>query len=551
VFRLITLGGLVVHPDADPSARPVTQRRRLAVLALLAASERGISREKLLGYLWPDTEEERGRRLLNQAVYGLRQDLTTEAIVGTADLRLSPGIVSCDLTEYHEAVASGDGERAAGLYGGPFLDGFYLPGAAEFDRWVEEERGALARQQGELLERLARGADARRDIRASVTWWGKLAAHDPLSSAAALGLMQAYAAAGDREAALRHARVHETMVAEELGAPASREVLALAERLREQPAPAAVPAPSAAASPSVAPAPADVTPAPAPADAPDIESLLRSALSPDLVLGPRLQDGAVQVYLAEDVELGRKVLVKALSRHLSFGLSAPRFERGIRLAAQLQHPHIVPVLGAGNAGGVPYYVAPYVEGESLAERVKRLGGTMPVGDAIRILSHVASALAYAHRRGVIHRDVKPENVLVSGDYALISEFGVAKALLDSARGADAVMSVGLAIGTPGYMAPEQARGDPATDHRADIYAFGVLARALLSREAPAPPHVHGLIERCLAGRPSDRPQSAEELHQTLTQPAPAGYRGWTRRHSVIASVLAAALLAIGVLLLSG
>jgi serine/threonine-protein kinase len=488
-------------------------------LALLAvAAERGLSREKLLGYLWPDTEEEKARRVLSQAVYGVRQDLSPDVVLGSNDLRLNPEVIVSDLAEFGSAVASGRLEAAAGAYGGPFADAFYLPGAPEFDRWVEEERGVLARQYGEVLERLARAADARQDRRAAVEWWRRLAAHDPLSSASALGLMQACAAAGDREGALRHARVHEALVREELGVAPSGEVAALARALAEQtvtggppaPAPVAPPTPEAASSPGQG-EPIELQPA------------LAAALGPDFRLGAELSNGPIRTFLAEDLELGRKVLVKAPSRHLAFGLSVPRFERGIRLAARLQHPHILPVLTAGNAGGWPYYVAPYIEGESLAARLAREGGSISLEDAVRILRQVASALAYAHRRGVIHRDVQPEHVLLSGEYALISDFGVAKALLDSARGESAVMSVGMAIGTPGYMAPEQALGDPATDHRADIYALGALAREMLAGRVPGP--LAALVDRCLASRPADRPQSADEFLQALDRlspvPAPA------------------------------
>jgi serine/threonine-protein kinase len=539
----VTLGGLFVHPAGDLRTRLVSQRRRLAVLALLAAAaERGLSREKLLGYLWPDTEEEKARRVLSQAVYGLRQDLAAEAVLGTNDLRLNPEVIASDLAEFRSAVGSERLEAAAAAYGGPFADAFYLPGAPEFDRWVEEERGVLARQYGEVLDRLARAADARPDRRAAVTWWRRLAAHDPLSSAGALGLMQASAAAGDREGALQHARVHEALVREELGVPPSREVASLARALAEQTI-AAGPAPAA-------PPPPEVASGPPPAEPLELEPALAAALAPDFRLGSELSPGPVHTFVAEDVELGRKVLVKALSRHLAFGLSPPRFERGIRLAAQLQHPHILPVLTAGRAGEWPYYVTPYLDGETLAARLSREGAPLPMADAVRLLRHIGSALAYAHRRGIIHRDINPEHVLLSGDYALISDFGVAKAMLDSARGETAIMSVGMAIGTPGYMAPEQALGDPATDHRADLYALGALARAMLPAEPPPP--LAALVARCLAPRPAERPQSADEFLQALdaAETAPvAAVASATRPRWPMLLTAGAALLAVGAALL--
>jgi tRNA A-37 threonylcarbamoyl transferase component Bud32 len=275
------------------------------------------------------------------------------------------------------------------------------------------------------------------------------------------------------------------------------------------------------------------------ASLPDPLDQLRTALGDRYVLGRELGGGAMsRVFVAKETGLGRSVVIKVLPPDLGVSLSLDRFRREIHLAASLQHPHIVPLLSAGQAGELLYYTMPLVEGESLRARLRR-DGELPVPEATRILRDVADALSYAHRHGVIHRDIKPDNVLLSEGHALVTDFGVAKAL-DEAR-ESSLTSTGLALGTPAYMAPEQAAADPHTDHRADLYALGVLGYEILAGQPPftAPtaqavvaahmlqtpvplselrPSVPGalaaLVMRCLAKRPADRPQSAAEvLHQ--------------------------------------
>src|SRR6184192_1674424 len=189
-----------------------------------------------------------------------------------------------------------------------------------------------------------------------------------------------------------------------------------------------------------------------------------------------------RVFLAQEVRLGRQVVVKVLPPEMAAGVSAERFEREIRLAAALQHPHIVPLLTAGSQGDLLYYVMPHIAGESLRARIAH-ERELPVGDTVRILRDVCDALAYAHGHGIVHRDVKPDNVLFSGRHALVTDFGVAKAVADS-TGTGALTSMGMALGTPAYMAPEQAAGDPNVDHRADLYAVGALGYELLAGRTP-------------------------------------------------------------------
>jgi TolB-like protein/tRNA A-37 threonylcarbamoyl transferase component Bud32 len=244
-----------------------------------------------------------------------------------------------------------------------------------------------------------------------------------------------------------------------------------------------------------------------------------------------------RVFVAEELSLGRKVVVKVLPPDLAATVNVERFRREIQLAAKLQHPHIVPVLAAGISDGLPYYTMPFIEGESLRARLAR-SGELPIQEAARILRDVLSALSYAHEHGVVHRDIKPDNVLLAGHHAVVADFGVAKALSASTNPGSSLTSVGVALGTPAYMAPEQATADPATDHRADLYAVGAMAYEMLTghqvfsarspqamlaahaiekpepidkRRPSVPPQMSSLIMRSLEKHAADRPQSAGEM----------------------------------------
>ncbi|MFN2563402.1 MAG: protein kinase [Gemmatimonadaceae bacterium] len=256
--------------------------------------------------------------------------------------------------------------------------------------------------------------------------------------------------------------------------------------------------------------------------------------------------GMSRVYVAEETAIRRRVVVKVLRPDFAEGLSAERFQREIVLAARLQHPHIVPLLSAGTADGVLYYTMPFVEGESLRGRLRR-EGELPIPDVVRIMRDVASALAYAHRHGVVHRDIKPENILLTDGGAVVADFGIAKAISVSRTegdggAANTLTQRGTALGTPQYMAPEQATGDSTTDHRADLYALGMVAYEMLAGRPPfaersvqalmaahatevpeaiarrrpnTPPVLGALVMECLEKHPADRPQSAEEIIRAL------------------------------------
>jgi len=301
---------------------------------------------------------------------------------------------------------------------------------------------------------------------------------------------------------------------------------------------------------------------PAPSLVTDVLPQLQASLGSIYTLERELGGGGMsRVFLAHEAELGRRVVIKVLTPELAAGMNAERFEREIKLAASLQQANIVPLLATGRAAGYPYYTMPFVEGRSLRDRLAR-EGVLPIGEAVNLLRDVARALAYAHAQGVVHRDIKPGNVLLSGGTAVVTDFGIAKAISAAFGGADRPDAQGPStpgavewkdlptgpltnpssgIGTPPYMAPEQAAGDPTIDHRADIYAFGCLAyevftgkppfhgashliiaahlqetpRPVTERRSDVPPVIAALIARCLEKNPRRRPQSAAELLETL------------------------------------
>jgi DNA-binding SARP family transcriptional activator/dienelactone hydrolase len=222
--------------DGSPIGRRVVQRHRVALLALLSLSPgHGLSRERLLGYLWPENEPERARQLLNQAVYQLRKGLGEDAIESAGDeLRLNVERVGVDVVEFEAAVASARHSQAVALYRGPLLDGFYLSEAVEFERWLESERARLAGGFAKALESLAEAAEETRDFSASAEWWMKRAAHDPFDSRVALLVMQALEKAGNRAGALQHGSTHERLLHDEFGIAPPPDVISFAERLRHE-----------------------------------------------------------------------------------------------------------------------------------------------------------------------------------------------------------------------------------------------------------------------------------------------------------------------------
>src|SRR5688572_24667829 len=288
------------------------------------------------------------------------------------------------------------------------------------------------------------------------------------------------------------------------------------------------------------------------------EERLKDTLSNTYDIERELGGGGMsRVFVAIDRSLGRKVVIKLLSPELIADVNRGRFRREIQVAAQLQHPHIVPLLSAGEHEELVWYTMPFIAGESLRSAVEK-HGPMAVPDVVRVMYHVGEALDYAHAEGVVHRDIKAANILRSGTYALVTDFGVAKALNASMAGSG-MTQTGMAIGTPAYMAPEQLSGDPAADHRIDLYAVGLLAYELLNGRSPfaattpakillavlsqepqpltevrpdVPRSLSEVVMRCLSKDPDDRPASARAMLNSLDTFSNASGEIRTMEHKV-------------------
>jgi DNA-binding SARP family transcriptional activator len=515
MFRLGTFGGLVLTDAAGDVVMP--QRRRLAFLALLAvAGERGLSRDKALGYLWSESSSENARHALEQLLYSMRKQVAEPLFQGTDPLRLDTRAVQADVVDFARAMAANDPARAVTLYRGPFLDGFYLAGAPEFERWAEAERARLEAEHAEALRRLAADAHALGRLTAEIDFRRRLASADPLGERAAIALVKAMAEAGDWAGALRYAREYEARLREEVpGAPVTDLVQLVRRMGGERPS----------------------RPAPVPASAAEGDD--RYVIEREIG-----RSSMATVYLARDRKHGRDVALKVLKPEVAAGSDRRRFEREIGILARLHHPHILPLYDSGvlplSDGRVGlFYVMPHVEGETLRRRLER-EGSLPPADAVHIASEVADALSYAHAQGVIHRDIRPENVLLQSGHALVADFGIARALESS--GGDQISAMGMVLGHPAYMSPEQARGVSDLDTRSDIYSLGCVLYEMLAGEPPftgatsaavlarktadptpslrtACPAVSEGVERAvmkaLAKRPADRFRTAAEFSTAL------------------------------------
>ncbi len=542
VLRLTTFGSVGLRrldggaPTPDDRALP---RRGLAVLALLASAETGVSRDSLVAYLWPESDDERARSALRQTLFALRRDLgAPELFLGGADLALNPAAITSDVREFESTRSAGDLERAAELYAGPFLEGFHLSGAPEFERWADRQRSEYAARAAEAIETLARRAGTRGDHPAAAASWRRLVAMDPLDARVVLESMQANAAASNVAAALRQAGAHEELLRNELGAAPDPRVVELAARLRSGNS-------AASASPTT------------PSGAVERERF-RDRLTRELVGRYEVEDapepgreGSVRLYPARDLRHDRRVTLKVLHPALASQLDIERFLREIRLTGRLLHPHILPLLDSGEVAGRPWLAVPSPDGETLRARLAR-EGSLPLDEAVRLALELADALGHAHAHGVLHRGVSPENVLLVGaspaPHALLTNLGVARAL-DSAAGAS-LTETGMLIGSAAYMSPEQAESS-AADARSDVYALGAVlfemvtgeplfsgptSQAIMAKRAgtpaPDPERLIGVpaglasvLCRALARSPGDRYETMAEFAEALRRSlAPAARR---------------------------
>ena len=562
-------------PDGEEILSVLSQPKRVALLAYLAlATDQGFRRrDTIIGLFWPDLDQERARGALRKSLYFLRRSLGEEALKGRGDeeVSLDWDQVSCDAVDFQDALEKGDLERALELYRGELLEGLFLSGSPEFERWLDAER-----------ERL-------REIAASAAWE---LAHIYLSSGRvtdgerlgqrALGLVptdenevqrfiQALNDVGDRAAAVRFYEKFAKELEDLLDLRPAAETRALVKGIRDT---RGTPAPLAGSTPSTGRSEAELAPKPPPGHSPEpppepppdpalrsqLFDRVKEALSSKYGVEEEIgRGGMATVFLAHDPKHRRKVALKVLDPELAQALGADRFLQEIEIAANLTHPHILPLFDSGEADGLLYYVMPYVEGESLRSRLER-EKQLPVAAAVTIAREVASALAFAHEKGVIHRDVKPANILLEAGHAVLADFGIAHAV--SLAGESRHTRSGTSLGTPAYMSPEQSTGEADLDGRSDQYGLGCVlyemlagdqpfrgptgesvARQHLTREPPAitelrpsvPDGVAYALQRAMEKAPADRfpgmgafSDALEADASGVTQPSHTAAGGQTR-----------------------
>jgi DNA-binding SARP family transcriptional activator len=536
MLRLNTFGGLVLQQDGQLHTGPAAQRRRLALLAIIAAAgRRGVSRDKLLAILWPDSDPEAARHSLYQALHAIRRSLgSDEVFLGSTTLQLNPAVIGCDVAEFEDAVEQGGHEAAARLYRGPFLDGFRLESAGEFEQWQDAERLRHAREYATALESLAAGASARGDHTAAVRWWRRLAAAEPVSTRAALGLIESLVAAGDRAGALQFAGVHAALVRQHLETQPDPAVEQWIARLRAGDVPVPAAAPPATARPRTGGA-EDAREA----AAREIQEIKR-ALSERYQVGEKGGEGTMLLtFAARDRRDTRPVELHVLNPRLAALGSGSRVVEALERVAALHEPHIVPLRECGVVQGVVYFATAPVEGLSLRDRLAR-DRQLPLDEARRITADLLEALVYAHGRDVRHGDLRPKHVLLGRTGIAVTSFGLVEALDIAAAGNAG--STAVTIGAPAYLSPEQLAGETTADERSDLYSVGCIAFEMLAGEPPfagsnlgavlsrkltqtAPPvrslrdsvspALEAFVARCLARLPADRYQNAAEAREAL------------------------------------
>jgi DNA-binding SARP family transcriptional activator len=532
VLRLTVLGGLGLTVDGVPYVGPAAQRRRLLLLAVLAAvGRRGISRDKVLSFLWPDADGEQARQALYQALHVVRRAFGQEAIVGgTTSLTIGSGVISSDLADFAEGITTRAYERAIEAYGGPFLDGLTFDVAPEFERWVTSERARLAREYVTALEQMAAGAVARRDMAGAVRWRRRLAAEEPLSTAAAVGLIESLVAIGDRGGALQAALVHVSLVRAELETEADESVRSWVARLKAGRAEPAAPVRGIAAPVAVPGVAAERA-----------RERLARAVSGRYVVERRLTAGHVEAtYAATDARDRSPVELHVIHPHVAAHVDVDHFVRTVARAVALEDGRLLRMLDCSASEDLVFYASAPAGGTTLRDRLAQ-DGPFGVGDAIAVSRAVALALATLHAHELTHGDLRPKHVHLMAPDAVLSGYAVPQALFGPAVDGPAT-DTAVTIGAPAYMSPEQLIDGASPNPRSDVYSFGCLVYELLTGEPPfgagggaaaaarkltmpppsprqlrdsVPEALDTIVRRCLARVPADRFASAAELPDAL------------------------------------
>jgi DNA-binding SARP family transcriptional activator len=441
------------------------QRKPLALLSYLALAGPGrfVQRDTLLGVFWPDLDQSGARAALRQTLHLLRRALGDEVVRTEGDERvaLDHEVIRCDALEFDRAVRDGQLRTAVELYQGAVLSGVHVNRCPEFEHWLDGQRGPAQRSYELAIEQLADTARSKGDHRRAADWLRRLLQVDPLQGRVAALLMEEMEAAGEREEAIRVGERYVSQLQREWDAAPDPRVRDLLLRLHRAPAPVDHP-PFTWAAPLRC----------------ELE-MVREALAGRYDVLEQLGGGVMaKVFLAWDPKLRRHVAVKVLKPEIRALLGAERFVQEISIVAGFNHPNIVPLFEADEVGGFLYFAMRHIPGEPLSARIHR-EGRLPLDHAVRIAAEVARGLEYSHQRKVVHRDVKPRNILIHEGTALIADFGTA---IITADGGKRLTESGVLVGTPGYMSPEQADPKASVDARSDVYGLGCVLYEMVTGE---------------------------------------------------------------------
>jgi serine/threonine protein kinase/DNA-binding SARP family transcriptional activator len=515
-------------------------------LLVFLAVEREATRDRLVSVFWPEKSEEKARGSLSQTLYELKQVLGEGWVESNGAIVRVDDAVWADCLEFGDKAEAGYHSDAVELYQGPFLDGVHLAQTNPFQEWVDSNRARLGRRYRACANQNILDCRNRGDLDMGLRRAWEWVEMDSLDDGAQQWVIQLLAESGSRSEALAQFDRYAEMLDRELSLEPLDETLDLVDKIRagdsrpDMPPLEVLPIP-AGESPGVD----DIGGESRPLTEPELQT--ESELPPDLEILRPIGDGNVaEVFLGREPHLKRLVAVKVLKSHL---LSDPRalkrFEREAQAAANINHANVCTVLRVGTLpDGRPFLVSPFVKGATLGQRLK-VEGRLSAEEVRRVLREMASALAAAHRIGILHRDVQPENVLRadSGGHHSLCDFGFA-GLLETGEGNVTRITIpGEKIGDPTYMSPEQGEGEPPID-RSDIYSLGVLGYELLTGRTPFPvdgesgrkgrkgpavevgpfrdfmkdtdPDLAELICSCLAWNPTHRP-SAEDVERRLEE----------------------------------
>lgn len=544
MIELLTLGGYSIRRDGVELSDLSGHKQKIALLSYLAL-EGPVPRDKLLAFFWPEVEERRARNLLSSALYSLKRKLGTDLVEVTGDrVGVTRSLIRVDLQEIEAAAQDQRWDAVVRGFGGPFLDQFHLPDAPRFEEWQARTRAWVSGLARKAFTAVISDRHAAGDVKGALDVAWRWAGLEALEDEAQHALIALLATSGNRAAALEQFDAYRARLAQELELEPPEETTAMVARIRSGGAPES---PLLGEAPPERDAEAERTPSRTTAVPSDIDRLVREGLGPELEVIRKLGESSTsKVYLARESAYNRNVAVKVCSPILASNKRARlRFEREVQAAASLNHPNIATLLWAGSlSNGLPYFVMQYVEGRPLADKL-RVEGRFSNEDARRLLSQVASALSCAHRRGIVHRDVQPSNILCDRESGrcVLTDFGIAAILSPAEWGSARITESGELVGDPRWMSPEQLRDERANE-RSDIYALGLVGYEVLAEDSPyvwtsrselyaahmkEPPRklsrlrpdvdvdLAEVLEQCLAKDPRMRP-SAAQVEQRLSGP---------------------------------